>query len=421
MRKLIRRSDYVRNSLISVIGVGVAAVIPVALQPFLGRMFTPAEVNQVGLFVTITSVLAIAANFRYGYVVAITRDDEEAENVLWGSVILSFLFSVLLGLALFFLGEIILHFFKMDPEFAGWLWYIPLSVFFISASIGLNGWLTRRKKFTAMAINKSVRRGGEGIMQLCLGKMKVTGGMIYGVIIGDAINLIVHIFQFKRADGELKMVERKKMFHALKHYLDFPKYNLIPALLDTLSLYLPYLIINAVYTGDVSGQFYESRLVLALPQVLIAMAISTVLLQKLTEKRDQKQPMMPILRRHVYFLGILALIGLLVIYPFGEDLFLVFLGGQWGQAGQMASLMVFAYALKFVVTPLSQVFFATEKIRVASIWQYAYFAGMMLMMLLTDLSINAFIVCYVLIEVVFYLIYLILILKVANENDRKLL
>jgi len=83
--------------------------------------------------------------------------------------------------------------------------------------------------------------------------------------------------------------------------------------------------------------------------------------------------------------------------------------------------MVFAYALKFVVTPLSQVFFATEKIRVASIWQYAYFAGMMLMMLLTDLSINAFIVCYVLIEVVFYLIYLILILKVANENDRKLL
>ncbi|MBK6527864.1 MAG: oligosaccharide flippase family protein [Crocinitomicaceae bacterium] len=81
MKNLLPKSDYAKNSIISILGVGVAALIPLAIRPFLGRMFTPEEFNLLGLYVTVTSILAIAANFRYGYAVVVTSDDEEAKGV----------------------------------------------------------------------------------------------------------------------------------------------------------------------------------------------------------------------------------------------------------------------------------------------------------------------------------------------------
>ena len=420
MKLLIRRSEYVKNSLISVVGVALAAVIPIAIQPFLGRIFTPEQVNNLGLYTAITTVLAIAANFRYGYVVAITRNDEDAKSVLFGSILLSFFFAGMIFILQVLVADPLVSFFQLDPSFATWFCFMPLSVFVISVAIGLNGWLIRKKRFTAMATNKSVRRGGEGVAQLILGKLNFAGGMIYGAIIGDVLNFFVHFFQFRRSGGNFHGVDAVTVKRNIRQYIDFPKYNLVPALLDTLSLYLPYLVVNAYYSKEISGQFYESRLVLMLPLVLIATAISTVLLQKLTEKRDLGQKMTPILLRHIYILSVMGIVGVVVVYPFGEELFLIFLGPQWGMAGNMASLMVISYALRFVVAPLSQIFFALEKVKTVSYWQYGYFIGMGCLFFLPGKSINTFISWYVMIEVLAYLIYLVLILAVAKKYDRSL-
>lgn len=420
MKKYLPKSEYARNSIISVVGVGLAAIIPLLLRPFLGRIFTPAEFNILGLYIGITSILAIAANFRYGYAVAICKDDEQAKNVLLGSIVLSFCFSLLIFITVFFFGDAIALALKFDPAISEWFYLIPLSVFFTSSCIGLNGWLNRKKSFTAMAVNKSLRRGGEGFFQFVFGKLKLTGGLIYGTFIGDAINFLIHLFQFKKADGNFRNVNSDTIKKSLAQYVDFPKYNLIPSLLDTVSLYLPFFIVNNFYSKEISGQFFQSRDLLAMPLILVSMALSQVLLQKLTEKRAQSQHVTPIIMRHIYFLSTLAIVGVLILYPFGEDLFVIFVGPQWGVAGNMASLMVIAYAMKFVITPLSVIFFAIEKVKISSFWQLGYFGGMCCLFFFPSLDINTFILYYVIIEVIFYIIYLILILKVSKQYDRNL-
>ena len=419
-KKILPKSEYARDSIISVAGVGFAAVIPILIYPFLGRIFTPEDFNLMGLFVSISSVLGVAVNLRYGNAVAITNNDNDAKNTLALSVIFSLILSTFFLLVFIFFGESIIHYFELDAQLIPWLFWIPLSTFFISVSIGLNGWLTRKKRFTAMAINKSVRRGGEGAVQLMLGKFKFSSGLLVGTLIGDAINFLVHFFQFKRADGNFSGISLQSLRYNFKRYIDFPKYNLIPSLLDTLSLYLPFLIINGLYNESISGQFSQSRNVLAIPLVLVSMAISQVLLQKLTEKRLQNQTIFPILRRHFIILGVLGLIGVIILYPFGEIVFQLFLGDQWEQAGEMASIMVFAYALKFVITPLSVVFFAFEKIKISGIWQIGYFVAMCLLFVLPSMPVNDFIFYYVVIEIVSYIIYFFLIFRTANKFDLKL-
>jgi O-antigen/teichoic acid export membrane protein len=417
MKKYFRSSEYTKNSFISVMGVGMAAVIPVLLQPFLGRMFTPEEFNVLGLYVTLTSVLAIAANFRYGYAVAVSHDDESAKNLLAGSIFLSFVFSMLTLAGMFFFSGAIRSGLSLSPQFYNSLYLVPLSVFFISSCIALNGWLNRKKQFLAMAVNKTVRRGGEGFFQLVLGWKKVQGGLIYGTFIGDAINFGVHAFQFRKSGGNFRQVTAPTIRKNLVRYSDYPKFNLIPSLLDTLSLYLPFLVVNLLYSESVSGQFYKSRELLALPLILISTALSQVLLQKLTEKRLNREPVTAILAKHFYLLGAMGIFGALIVYPFGREIFMIFLGDQWGPAGEMSSLMVVAYAIKFAVTPLTVVFFSLEKIRVSSLWQVGYFVGISLLFFVREVPIGTFIFYYVVIEVVFYLVYLLLVFRVAKRYD----
>lgn len=420
MKKFFPKSEYARNSIISVVGVGVASVIPILLYPFLGRIFTPKDFDVLGLFVTSTAILAVVANFRYGYAVAITKSDDEAKNVLFGSIILSLAFTVFLYLILLLFDENLVAIFDLDPTLSKWFYLLPISIFCTSACFGLNGWLNRKKRFTAMAVNKSIRRGGEGLFQLIFGKIKVVGGLIYGTFIGDVINFLTHYFQFKKADGNFKGITSKSVKQNLKIYSDFPKYNLIPYLLDTLGLQLPFLIVSAYYAKEISGQFYQSCVILAIPLALISMAISQVLLQKLTEKRDRREKMTPILLRHIYFLTGLAILGIFVLYPFGEEIFMIFLGDQWGVAGKMASLMVFSYVMKFIVSPVSCIIFALEEVKMGSIWQFLHFGGICSLFFFTSLDIDTFIFYYVIIDVCSYSLYLALILFISKRYDRNL-
>ncbi|MBI3135923.1 MAG: oligosaccharide flippase family protein [Bacteroidetes bacterium] len=420
IKKILPKSEYAKNTTVSIVGVGLAAVIPILLRPFLGRIFTPEEFNLMSLYISVTSILAIPANFRYGYAVAITRTDDEARSVLLGSLMLSFIFSCVTLVVLIFFGELVVSLFHLDKALVKWFYLVPLSCFFISACIGFNGWLTRKKAFKAMASNKIIRRGGEGGFQLLLGNLKIAGGLIYGTLIGDLLNFLVHFFQFRKSDGNFKGITRHKVKSGLKTYIDFPKFNLVPALLDTVSLALPFFMVNARYADETGGQFAQSRDLLSMPLVLISAALSQVLLQKLAEKRSRGEAIVSLINRHVWYLTLLSLLGIAIIYPFGEALFVFFVGDQWGLAGNMASWMVVAYALKFVITPMSVVFFALEKVKIAGFWQVSYFAGMCTLFLLPDIGIYEFILWYVAVEAVFYLIYLVLIYRTSKAYDRSL-
>jgi len=420
MKKIFPKSEYARNSIISVAGVGIASLIPLALAPVLGRIYTPEEVNTMGLFFSVSSMLAVAVNLRYAQAVAVADTDEDARNLVVGSMWLSMLSSVLLYLILLVGVEYIGELAKIPDADFYWLYLVPLSTFLISVCIALTGWLNRKKAFTGMAVNKIVRRGGEGIFQLVLGKLGFSFGYTVGTFLGDVTNFVVHLFQFRRTAGYFQKPDFSKISQTLKRYSNFPKHNLAPALLDTISLYLPYMYVNAYFADDISGQFFQCTQVLGFPIALIAATISQVLLQKLTENKQQSKPVSAIVKKHFLVLGLMALAGILILAFFGELVFVVFLGDQWVLAGQMSSVLVLGYAVKFAITPLSIIFFSHQELRMVSYWQYLRFGLIAAVFLLEGLTIWQFIWINVIIEVILYAIYLIMIFSLANRYDRSL-
>jgi len=103
----------------------------------------------------------------------------------------------------------------------------------------------------------------------------------------------------------------------------------------------------------------------------------------------------------------LLLIGVLfglVIHFFGADLFHFVFGDTWRVSGQFASILVWAFALKFVVSPFNILFTVFEKIGWLSLWQVFYFILILCLAWLPFKSTEAFLMFYLWIELISYLV-----------------
>ena len=116
LKKLLGKSDFVKNSSILMGGTLLAQLLPVALQPFLRRIFTPEEFSLFAIYFSIVSILALAASFQYHVTVVLPKEDEDALGLVKGGVVLSVIFSsIILGVVYLF-SDPIFEFFNFLTE-----------------------------------------------------------------------------------------------------------------------------------------------------------------------------------------------------------------------------------------------------------------------------------------------------------------
>lgn len=415
--RFLHKNEFLKNSLVLITGTAIAQVIPILFQPFLRRIYTAEEFGVFAIYFSLFSFLVVIASARYDSVVLLPKEDNDASLIVSGALVISLIFSLLLTIIVLIFQNNIITLFELPTSIKPFLLLLPLSVFFGSCYRVLNNWLVRKKKFKASSVNKIVRRGSEGSVQLFLGFSKNSSGLFIGSIIGDFFNCLMGLFQSKKSGFKFS-IETQKVKPLLLKYKDFPLYNSLPTLLNTLSFVLPIFIINNHYSKEITGQFDLTKQMLALPIALISVAISQVLIQKITELKQDSRRIKPLLLKTMLTLTVFSIIGLALILLFGVNLFTFIFGNEWLIAGELSQILIYAYALKFIVSPLSVTFIALEKIKVSSLWQTLYFISICSLFFLENLTIKEFLYFYIFIELGAYFTYLILMFWVATKNDK---
>lgn len=414
---MLKKSEFAKNSFILILGTGLAQLIPIALQPIVRRIFTDEEFGLFAQYYSIVAILSIVAGLKYESAIVIPEDDKKAVRILAGSILLNLFSSLILFIVLLFLGRQIFTFFGFSLDLLEYVWLFPISVFLIATNVAFNFWLTRKKKFKGLVYNKAVRRGSEGIGRIGLGYALKSGGLFLGTLVGDFFNFLMFLFQFKRSGGAFKGLKKNEINEALSEQSEFPKYALFPAVLNVVSTHLPVFLLSALFSKSIVGQYDGSREILAVPLALISLSISQVLYQKIVEDDRAQKPILKLMKSNALFLIVLACIGIIIFYPFGEPIFKFVFGDNWALAGRLSSILVFSYAIRFIVSPLSIIFIALKKLKIAAVWQIGYFILMLNLLWLQNVSIEEFILYFVLIDVFAYLIYGILIYITAKNQE----
>lgn len=414
------KSDFVKNSSILVVGTILAQLIPILVQPIIRRIYTDSQTGQLDLYLSFVAILSSFVHLNYAQTIVIPKEDKSAINLLAGSLISSFFISLFVFFVFIFAGEYILTILNLPMSFLPWLKYIPLSIFFIGCYTSITFWLTRKKRFKAIALNKFSRRTGESGVQV-FSKNISSNGLIFGNIIGDVINLFSNIIQLKNTKINYKQVSKKDIKKEFVNYKKFPIYSLLPTLLDSLSSNLPVIMVTAFFSDKIAGQFGLSRMVLAIPLALISVSISQVLLQKVSEKRQNKESIKKLILNTVFFLSSISIVGTIIIYFFSEPIFTFAFGSEWELAAEMSRILIFYFCISFVITPISTIFIALEKIRINSIWQTLHFLSICSLFIFNWLNVYDFTYMYSFVNVISYITYGFLMFITTKNYEKGLL
>ncbi|MBQ1652974.1 MAG: oligosaccharide flippase family protein, partial [Bacteroidales bacterium] len=162
-----------------------------------------------------------------------------------------------------------------------------------------------------------------------------------------------------------------------------------------------------------------SRQMLIVPISFITASLSQVLLKELSDRVKNNAKLTPSILKTAMYLSIGIIPFMVVIMIWGEGLFSFFFSETWRVSGSYSAILAPAFAVQFIVSPLSISFTVLEKLKVLAAWQICYFGAVLALLSLSYLPITHFLAIYTGINIVAYTIYFLLIINCTRKYDKR--
>jgi len=415
------KSEIFRNTGMLVSGTVFAQLIPLLLQPVLRRFFEPEVFGAFAIYQNVLAIIIVGASLRFEQAVVMPKSDKWAANLVFLSIMLNLAVSVVLALFLSSFVVQVSEFLNQSLQYSLYIYLLPFGIFLYSTYQVFHYWLIRQKAFKELSYNKLTRRLFEGSTQILFMFTKNTHGLFYGDIIGNFSNLIIIIRKSIKNGLTFSYFEWKTIKTVFKEYIQFPKYNLLPAFLASATYFLPTIIIGKLYGQETAAFFDLAKMLLVIPVAFIGSALSGVLLQRYSNKYREKESILRELLFLLFLSAVIAVFEIIFIQIWGISVFRLFFGENWIFSGELSHILVWAYAANFLVSSFTIIFVALNKVKLYSFLQLLYFVGIAFLFFLRIPDFEVFIKIYVGIEIFCTFLLLISILKIVWDYDKSII
>lgn len=363
------KNEFFRNFLTLTAGNTIAQAIGVLSIPILTRLYSPEEFGQVALFISIVSVIAIAANGRYDMAVVLPKSDGQSFHLMVGSVGIAAVFSIVTLVILVFFHTNITSLFE-SASFSGIVWLLPVMVFLLGTHKSMQYWFTRKREYRIIARNRVALSSTQNAVKL--GRALFSNGywgLIVGTFIGELVSLIHYVSVFFRTDAwRLKFLSFKTMIKAFREYSNFPKFLLPMGVVNSFSVNILVFALSAIASSAMVGFYERAWRVVNLPLSLLSTSFGNVFFERMTKTTN---PRRFYLQSYFANLALAAVIMIPIVF-WGETIFVFVLGNDWKVAGTIARVIAPLTVLNYATACVSSVFSVYQKNQILLIWQVFY-------------------------------------------------
>lgn len=411
-------SEFRRNLITLVSGAGLVQAIPILLAPILARLYSPEDFGLLAMMMATVSTLATLVSGRYELTIMGARNKIELSNLVTLPLLMTGIISIVLGILIMLVHAQIAQLFG-KPALSQWLIWVGLPLLASGLIQTYTVYLSREKRYkriVAGRIFQNLIAGGVSIVAALLGFNTL------GLVLGYMSGLSVSAFYFTRyAAVPLRGVSLARMKTlATKHY-QYPLFSAPAALLDAATQSAAVFIIGYFYHANILGYFSQANRLMAVPLVLIGASVSQTFFQHAAEQRRQHAKLTPLLLNTTKKLLLYSAPFFLLFIFIAPAAFEWAFGPGWSVAGDYGRLVAIAYWVRLGVSPISQIFFVVQRVKMGSLWQMGYFVTSISVLMIAGaagLSINKFLLIFAAHEICLYGIYFIMALIVCAKDDQ---
>ena len=144
-------SEYSKNVLTLLSGTVIAQALPILFAPVLTRIFSPEEFAVYGVYIAVVMFCTVLSSGRYELAIILPEDDEKAINLLSLSYRLLAVVSAAVLFVVFIFHDRLIALLGHD-ELSGWIYLLPIGIFFLGSFNILNYWNNRKKRFKNLSL-----------------------------------------------------------------------------------------------------------------------------------------------------------------------------------------------------------------------------------------------------------------------------
>lgn len=337
--KSILTGRFIINVVTVAAGTAAAQVITMLFSPLLTRLYGPELIGVQSVFLTVLGFFSVVAALTYPIAIVLPKSDVEANGLVRLSLFIGVVFSAGMALVLYFIGAEFVSLINAE-EIQGYLFFIPLCMFFSVLSAVATQWLIRKKAFSYTAkvsVFQSILMGGARSVGGFLNPS--VGVLIWINAVGSLFNaalLSIGRRRFSTRSCLPQGDDNYSLWRLAKRYSDFPLLRAPQVLLNTLSHGLPLVLLASLY-GSASAGFYAIAIsVLGVPAAIIGSSVSQVFYPQINEARQSGKPLRLLIVRTTLGMALVGLAPFMLIVAFGPWLFSTVFGAEWEIAGVYA-------------------------------------------------------------------------------------
>jgi lipopolysaccharide exporter len=358
---VIRRGlnpSFIREVMLLVGGTAMAQVLAILCTPLLTRVYGPVDFGVYATYSSLLSILAVPVCLRYELAIPLPQDEDEAFAVLVVSLTAAILVSLVIFLVVWRFAGPISSLLKVEP-LRPYLWMLSIGLLGTGIYRALNYWATRKQRFVSVSRTKVTQVLAQSIVQVGLGSLTHSvSGLLIGDVIGRSGGSTSMGWTLLNKDRQAwKTVRLRTIHQAARRYLRFPLISTWASLLNALSLQLPLLLINALFTTTVAGWYSLSYRVLAAPITLIGQAVGQVFYARAARAQREPDQLRQLTTDVATFLLAAGLPAFSWVTMVGPRLFTLAFGTHWTEAGVFAQVLSPWFMFWIVSNPLSNLLF----------------------------------------------------------------
>lgn len=394
-------------------GTGLAQIVTIISMPFLARYFSPEAFGIEALFVSLAGIFGVLACLRYEVSIVLPDDEREAVNLLAVSIFFSGLVTLLVTIFILLLGPKTLDLIGLS-DLTPYLWLLPLVILINGFSLAMKYWNTRNRKFTRLSISSVTSAVVKTSGKLGAGWNGYQSGgiMIVAFVVGTIpSNVLLLSFLLKEDWKIINNISLKGMVYGIKRYHKFPVYGSWSILLGTGAWKIPVFLLGIFFSPTVVGFYALGLRMLQMPINLISSSIGQVFLHSITQSKSHAK-LSNMVKELFEVLVAYSLFPTLLLSMIGQNLYIVFFGEAWAEAGLYVQIMSIWAFFWFISSAFTQIFSVLEKQELQLKWNVFNFISRLFAVLLGGVFKNHILAIWLLsifgVLIYGYKVYLIL-------------